>query len=262
MVKVIDLTGRRAVVTGGGTGIGQAVAVGLAEAGAKVAVNYRGSEEEAEEVVREICEAGGEAFAVQGDVSRAEDVERVFAEVDARWGGVDVLVANAGIQGEREPAWEADVDGWQKVIEVNLIGTFLSSRAALQRMVKQGKGVIIAMGSVHEVVPWAGYSAYCATKAGIAAMNQTLAQEAAEHGVRVLTVAPGAIRTPINEEAWNDPEKHADLLSKIPYGRLGEPREVADVVAFLASDLADYITGPSLLIDGGMALAPEFRTGG
>lgn len=203
----IQLTGKRVLVTGSSSGIGAAIAKHMGAAGAKVAVNYRSSEEGAEDTVKKIVDVGGEAFKVQADISDATAVEKMFAEIDNRWGGIDVLINNAGIDGERLKSWEIEAKDWKNVIDINLVGTFYCSRQALTRMVPAKSGVILNISSVHEEIAWSGHSAYTASKAGISMMMKSMAQEASPHGVRVLAVAPGAIRTPINEHVWSDPER-------------------------------------------------------
>jgi glucose 1-dehydrogenase len=258
----VQLDGKRALVTGGSSGIGEAIAMTLAEAGAKVGINCHAHLETAQEIVMRILKRGGEAFAVQADVSEPEAVARMFQELDEKWGGIDILVNNAGIDGGRALGWEADLGAWRKVIEVNLFGAFYCAQQALKRMVLQESGVILSISSVHEKIAWSGYSAYTASKAGLGMMTQTLAQEAARHGVRVLAIGPGAIKTPINRSVWSDPKSLKDLLDKIPLNRLGEPEEVARMVVVLVSDLASYLTGRTIFLDGGMTDYPDFSHGG
>jgi glucose 1-dehydrogenase len=258
----ITLDGRRALVTGGNTGIGAAVVKALAEAGAKVAINYVAHPELAQELVAGIRAAGGEALAVAADVSDPAAVAAMFAQVDKAWGGLDLLVNNAGVDGPRAAAWEADVAAWRKVIEINLMGAFHCAREALKRMVPQKRGVVLSISSVHEVIAWSGYSAYTASKAGLGMLTRTLAQEAAPYGVRVLALGPGAIKTPINRSVWSDAASLKDLLEKIPLNRMGEPEEIARMVVVLASDAASYLTGRTVFVDGGMTDYPEFAHGG
>ncbi|HEX7964684.1 MAG TPA: SDR family oxidoreductase [Gammaproteobacteria bacterium] len=256
----ISLDGKRALVTGANSGIGQAIAQGLARAGALVAINYVTRPEAAEQVARGI--GAGKALTVEADVTDERQVQAMFGKLDQAWGGLDVLVNCAGIDGKRAFGWEVDCETWRRVIEVNLFGAFNCARQALQRMVQQKSGVVLNVSSVHEVIPWSGYSAYTASKAGLAMLTKTLAQEAAPHGVRVLAIAPGAIRTPINEEVWSDHSMLNDLLAKIPEGRMGSVEDVADVAVLLASDAARYMTGSSVYVDGGMTLFPSFTHGG
>ncbi len=258
----IRLDGKRALVTGGSSGIGSAIALELAAAGAKVLVNYHSHPHAANEIVQQIEAAGGQAFAVQADVADENSVRQLFERIDQVWGGIDILINNAGIDGTRALSWENDLAAWQKVIGVTLLGVFYGSRLALQRMIPNQAGVILTISSVHEQIAWSGYSAYATSKAGVSMMMKTLAQEAAPHGVRVLCVAPGAIRTPINESVWSDPKQMQDLLTKIPLNRIGEPKEIAQMVVVLVSDVASYVTGQSIFIDGGKTDCPSFAQGG
>ncbi len=258
----IQLDGRRALVTGGNSGIGAAIALALAGAGAKVAINYIGHPEAAQELVGRIQAQHTNGLALQADVSSADAVKEMFQQMDQAWGGIDILVNNAGIDGERALGWEADPDAWRKVLEVNLFGAFYCTREALQRMVPQKRGVVLSISSVHEVIAWSGYSAYAASKAAVGMMTKTLAQEAAPHGVRVLALGPGAIKTPINKSVWSDPEGLKDLLEKIPLQRMGEPEDIARMAAVLVSDVAAYVTGRTIFVDGGMTDYPSFAHGG
>jgi glucose 1-dehydrogenase len=258
----ISIKGKRALVTGANSGIGASIAVGLAAAGARVCVNYVVDPEAAEAVAAGIRKAGGEALALQADVSEPGQVARMFAAVDQAWGGIDILVNNAGVDGPRAVTWEADPEAWAQVVRINLMGGFLCSRAALQRLVAQRSGVILNLTSVHEKIAWGGYGAYAASKAGLSMLTKTMAQEAAPFGVRVLSLAPGAIRTPINRAVWTDEASLADLITKIPLGRMGEPEEIARVVTFLVSDAASYLTGSTVYADGAMTDYPDFAHGG
>jgi NAD(P)-dependent dehydrogenase (short-subunit alcohol dehydrogenase family) len=258
----IRLDGKRALVTGASSGIGRAIAVALAEAGAKVAVNYRAHPDEAREVLQRIKSASGEAIAVQADVSDASAVAAMFPKIDEAWGGIDILVNNAGIDGPRAVAWEANLEAWRKVLEVNLFGAFYCAQQALKRMMPQKQGVILNISSVHEVIAWSGYSAYAASKAGLGMLTKTLAQEAAPAGVRVVALAPGAIKTPINKAVWDHPATFEDLLAKIALNRLGTPEEVARMAVVLVSDIASYVTGRTYYVDGGMTNYPGFAHGG
>ena len=258
----IRLNGMRALVTGANSGIGRAIAIGLAQSGARVAVNYVAAPEKADAVVAEIRAAGGDAIAVQADVSDAAQVAAMFARLDEAWGGIDVLVNNAGIDGGASVSWEADPAKWRRVIDINLAGAFLCAREALRRMVAQKSGVVLGISSVHELIAWTGFSAYTASKAGGAMMMKSMAQEAAPFGVRVLALGPGAIKTPINENVWSDPKMYADLIAKIPLGRMGTPEEIAAMAVFLVSDAAAYVTGTTVFVDGGMLDYPDFSHGG
>ena len=258
----IRLDGKRALVTGGNSGIGEAIVLALADAGAKVAINYVSHPEAAQALVKRIEAQGGAALAVAADVSDPEAIAAMFAAVDKAWGGIDILVNNAGIDGERARGWEAEIAAWRKVVEVNLLGAFHCAREALRRMVAQQSGVVLTISSVHEEIAWSGYSAYTASKAAVGMLTKTLAQEAAPYGVRVLSLAPGAIKTPINRSVWSDPQNLQDLLEKIPLKRVGDPQEIARMVTVLVSEVASYVTGRTVFVDGGMTDYPDFRKGG
>jgi NAD(P)-dependent dehydrogenase (short-subunit alcohol dehydrogenase family) len=258
----IDLGKKRALVTGGNSGIGEAIARSLCEAGADVAINYVTHSDAAGAIAADLRAKGGRAMTVLADIADDAQVDAMFKAVDDAWGGIDILVNNAGIDGPSALAWDADLAAWRKVLEINLFGAFYCSRQALRRMVPRKSGVIINMSSVHESIPWSGYSAYTASKAAISMLTKTLAQEAAPSGVRVLAVAPGAIKTPINQSVWGNPAGLADLEQKIPMGRMGDRDEIARMVAVLASDVASYATGTTIFIDGGMIDFASFAHGG
>jgi glucose 1-dehydrogenase len=253
--------GKVALVTGASSGIGWATAVRLGREGGVVGVNYRSDEEGARMAVQKIEEADGRAIAVRGDVSKEGDAERMVGEVVEAFGRVDILVNNAGIENER-PFLEMSLKDWEKVVSVNLTGAFLVSREAMKVMVENGGGVVVNVSSVHERIPWPHFAHYAATKGGLKMLTETLALEFAQRSVRVNAVAPGAIATPINRAKLEDSEKRAAVEKLIPWGRWGEPEEVAACVAFLASDEASYVTGATLFVDGGMALYPSFEGGG
>lgn len=261
------LDGQSAVVTGASSGIGQATAVSLAEHGAHVAVNYARDEDGAEETVERCRAHGVNSVAVQADVSDEGAVRSLFAAAVEAFGAVDILVANAGIQKDA-PFTEITKQDWDRVIGVNLTGQFLCMQEAVRQFRRQGRrvsralGKIIAMSSVHDVIPWAGHANYAASKGGLSMLMKTAAQELAAEGIRVNAVSPGAIATRINRDVWQDEDSRAALLTLIPYGRIGEPGDVGAAVAWLASDAADYITGHTMVIDGGMELYPEFRDNG
>ncbi len=258
----ISLEGKRALVTGGNSGIGEAIVDALSEAGAKVGINYVVHPEAAEKIETRIRGKRGEALALQADVTDPGAVAAMFDRMDEAWGGIDILVNNAGIDGERAPSWEADGGAWRKVIEVNLMGAFYCAQQALKRMISQKSGVVLSISSVHEIIAWSGYSAYTASKAAVGMMTKSLAQEAAPYGVRVLAVGPGAIKTPINRSVWSDPAGLKDLLSKIPLNRMGEAEEISRMVVVLVSDVASYVTGRTIYVDGGMTDYPDFARGG
>jgi glucose 1-dehydrogenase len=259
-----------ALVTGASSGIGAASAVALAGAGATVAVNHlAGDEDAANAVVARIEKAGGKAVPVAGDVSVEADVRKLFGDVIAQFGTLHVLVNNAGIQ--RDAAvLDMTLDDWQKVIGVNLTGQFLCAREAAREFVRRGidenvssaAGKIVCMSSVHQTIPWAQHVNYAASKGGVQMLMESLAQELAPQRIRVNSIAPGAIRTHINQAAWQTPQAEHDLLGLIPYGRIGSPEDVARAVVWLASDASDYVTGSTLVVDGGMMLYPGFRKGG
>jgi glucose 1-dehydrogenase len=259
---------QRALVTGGSSGIGEAISYAFASAGAAVLVDYVSHKENAERIARDINDAGGRAVAVQGDVAKPEDCLRLFDAMEQQFGGVDILVANAGIQ--RDNSFTAmTLAEWQQVIDVNLTGQFLCAQEAARRFRRQGPGPIspalgkvIFTSSVHQAIPWAGHANYAAAKGGLKLLMETMAQELAGEKIRVNAIAPGAIRTPINHDAWKDKEDRQALLTKIPYGRIGTPADVARAAVWLASDEADYVVGTTLFVDGGMMLYPEFREGG
>lgn len=263
------LAGQRAVVTGASSGIGEAMARALAQAGAAVAVNYHSGGDKARKVVADIAAASGAAFAIQADISQPADCKRLLDESAQRLGGVDILVANAGIQ--RDAAFaDMSFDDWRAVIDVNLTGQFLCGQEAVRRFRQQGMdarrscalGKIIFINSVHQRIPWARHANYAAAKGGLKLLMETMAQELAAEKIRVNAIAPGAIKTPINMPAWETPEAERELLRLIPYGRVGETIDVARAAVWLASDASDYVVGTTLFVDGGMSLYPGFREGG
>jgi glucose 1-dehydrogenase len=256
------LEGKRALVTGASSGIGRAIAQRLAREGASVVVNYLSNSQAAEEVVKEINAAGAKGIAIQADVSNEQQVDAMFERAVAELGGLEILVNNAGME-THHPFLEMPLDAWRKVIDVDLTGAFLCAQRAARVMTQSGAGgSIVNITSVHQIIPWGGYAHYCAAKAGLDMMSKTIALELAKQKVRVNSVAPGAIATPINQNVWGNHEGLKDLLRKIPTERMGQPEEIATVVAFLSSDEASYVTGATLYADGGMTLYPEFRQGG
>lgn len=263
------LAGQAALVTGGSSGIGAGIVDAFAAAGAMVAINYHSNADAAEEAARRIEAAGGRAIAVGGDVAEEAAVDAMVRQVAERFGRLDILVANAGLQ--RDAAFaDMSLKDWQRVIDVNLTGQFLCCRAAVRRFIAQeerpdlsrARGKIVCVSSVHEVIPWAGHVNYAASKGGVMLMMKSLAQEVAHRRIRVNSISPGAIRTPINREAWETEEALRRLLTLIPYGRIGETEDVAKAAVWLASDDSDYVTGTSLFVDGGMALYPGFEDNG
>ena len=266
---LLTVAGQSALVTGGGTGLGRAIALQLAAAGARVVVNYSGSEAAAAEVVNAIKSSGGDAYADRADVSSERDVLALFARMIERFGTIDILVANAGIQLDA-PIAEMSLAHWERVLAVNLTGQFLCAREAIREFRRRGvvaerscsAGKIICMSSVHQLIPWAGHVNYAASKGGVDLMMRTLAQEVAPDRIRVNAIAPGAIKTRINTEAWETPKALADLMKLIPYRRIGEPEDIGRAAVWLASDASDYVVGTTLYVDGGMTLYPEFASGG
>lgn len=263
------LRGQKALVTGASSGIGRSVALALGQAGADVMVNYASNQDTAEQVVDELKTFGRRALSFQADVSREEQVQAMFEHLLGEFGAIDILVNNAGVQRDA-PFDELSIGDWQQVLDINLTGQFLCAREAVRAFKHQGvrrdiscaAGKIICMSSVHEVIPWAGHANYAASKGGVMLMMKSLAQEVAPFHIRVNSIAPGAIRTRINQQAWDTSGAYQSLLDLIPYGRIGEPEDIARLVAWLASDESDYIQGTSIVIDGGMTLYPGFRTGG
>jgi glucose 1-dehydrogenase len=263
------LSGQTAIVTGASSGIGRGIALALGAAGANVIVNYHSEDEEAHEVARQIT-AGGSGAAVHGaDTADEAAVEGLFRRCVELFGTVDILVANAGLQKD-SPIDQMSLAQWTTVIAVNLTGQFLCARAAIREFKRRGPrpevsralGKIIHVSSVHEVIPWAGHVNYAASKGGVMLLMKSVAQEVAPLGIRVNSISPGAIKTPINRDAWSTPEALADLMRLIPYKRIGEPEDIGKAAVFLSSDDSDYITGTSLVIDGGMTLYPGFESGG
>ena len=245
------LVGQKALVTGAGSGIGAAVATALAQAGADVVINYVTKEEQAEAVAEEIRTASRSRVVThRADVSKEDQVQRMFECMLEEFGTIDILVNNAGIQRD-SPFDEMSLADWNLVIDVNLTGQFLCAREAVREFKRRGvvegvssaAGKIISISSVHEVIPWAGHVNYAASKGGLMMMTKSIAQEVAAHRIRVNSVAPGAIRTPINVDAWATPEALEQLLTLIPYKRIGEPREIGQAVVWLASDDSDYVNG-------------------
>jgi len=263
------LKGQSALVTGANSGIGKAIALGLAQAGADVVINYVAEPEAAQEVAHRIEFMGRKAIAIKADVSDEAAVDAMFAKAVQHFGTLHIVVNNAGLQ--RDAAIETmTLAQWQAVINVNLTGQFLCSRAAVKEFRRRGiqadiskaLGKIICVSSVHEQIPWAGHANYSASKGGVMMLMKSVAQEVAPQRIRVNGIAPGAIRTPINKSAWDTDEAYQKLMTLVPYGRIGEPHDIAQAAIWLASDAADYVTGTTLFVDGGMTLYPGFATGG
>ena len=263
------LKGQTALVTGANSGIGLAIAISLARAGANVIVNYVTKEEDAEAVAEEVRRCGQRAMIAQTDVSDEAQVQAMFAAAVREFGTIDILVSNAGVE-RNAPFHEMTIAQWDAVMNVNLRGAFLCAREAVREFLRRGvrpeisvaAGKIIFISSVHEVIPWAGHVNYAASKGGLMLLMKSLAQEVAEKRIRVNSIAPGAIRTPINSAAWSTTQAYAELMKLVPYKRIGEVEEIGRAAVWLASDFTDYLVGTTLFIDGGMTLYPGFETGG
>ena len=270
VMRSLDLLkGQTALVTGANSGIGRAIAVALGMAGANVIVNYVANPADAEAVAEEIRSGGQRAMTALADVADEAQVQAMFAAAVLEFDTIDILVSNAGME-RNAPFDEMSVGQWDAVINVNLRGAFLCAREAVREFLRRGvrpgisvaAGKIIFTSSVHEVIPWAGHVNYAASKGGLMMLMKSLAQEVAEKRIRVNSIAPGAIRTPINHAAWSTPEAYAELMKLVPYKRIGEIEEIGRAAVWLASDFTDYIVGTTLFIDGGMTLYPGFETGG
>lgn len=265
--RVLD--GQVALVTGANSGIGRGVALAMGAAGADVVVNFYSGDAAADEVVKQIQATGSRAIAHRADVSIEADVQGMFARGVDELGTVDILVNNAGLQ-QDAPFDELTLAQWERVIGVNLTGQFLCAREAVREFKRRGvmpevscsAGKIICMSSVHEMIPWAGHVNYAASKGGVMLMMKSIAQEVGPDRIRVNSIAPGAIRTPINTDAWETQEAYDSLMKLVPYGRIGEPDDIARAAVWLASDASEYVHGTSLFVDGGMTLYPGFATGG
>ncbi|HEX5280973.1 MAG TPA: SDR family oxidoreductase [Micropepsaceae bacterium] len=265
----LALAGQKALVTGANSGIGEAVAIAMGQAGADVAVNYVVGDDAANAVVETIRKSGVKAIALKADVSSESQVAAMFAEAVKQLGTIDILVANAGLQRD-QPFHEMTLERWNTVISVNLTGQFLCAREAVREFIRRGvvpavssaAGKIICMSSVHQEIPWSGHVNYATSKGGIKLLMESMAQELAPHRIRVNAIAPGAIRTGINRPAWDTEQALKALLTLVPYGRIGEPEDIARAAVWLASDESDYVVGTTLFVDGGMTLYPGFATGG
>ncbi|MEM1124739.1 MAG: SDR family oxidoreductase [Bacteroidota bacterium] len=265
------LKNQTCIVTGGSSGIGAAIAKAIGQEGANVVVNYYSGGDAATEIAAEIEASSdcGNAMTFQADVSKEKDVEAMFAATIEKFGTVDILIANSGIQKDA-PFHEMTLDQWQRVIDVNLTGQFLCARAAVREFLRRGMrpdvssalGKIIHVSSVHEIIPWAGHVNYATAKGGLVMLMQSLAQEYGRKRIRVNSIAPGAVKTPINESVWSDPDKFKEMMKLIPYNRIGQPSDIGGVAAWLASDESDYITGTSIFVDGGMTCYPGFTENG
>ncbi len=263
------LKGQSALITGANSGIGKSIAMEMAKEGARVVINYITDEEAVQSMMEEIKSFGGTAIAVKADVSQEDQVKAMFTQMIKSFGTIDILVNNAGIQ--KDSAFiDMSLQEWQLVMNVNLTGQFLCAREATIEFLRRGPvperssalGKIICMSSVHQTIPWAGHVNYATSKGGVSMLMKSMAQELGKHKIRVNSIAPGAIKTPINRSAWDTPEAEAKLLELIPYNRVGEPLDIAKAAVWLASDDSDYVHGSTLFIDGGMTLYPGFSTNG
>ena len=265
------LNGQIALITGASSGIGAGVAKSLSQAGATVVINHpvAATQAAADAVLKEITDAGGTGMTAQCDVSQEDEVTKMVADVVAKYGTIDILVNNAGLQRDA-PFHELTLEQWNTVINVNLTGQFLCAREVIREFLRRGPrpdvsaatGKIICMSSVHELIPWAGHVNYAASKGAIRMLMQSLAQEYGPQRIRVNSICPGAIQTPINRPAWETPQALNSLMTLIPYNRIGQPEDIGNLAVFLSSDLSDYITGASIFIDGGMTVFESFASGG
>jgi glucose 1-dehydrogenase len=263
------LEGQIALVTGASSGIGAGVAKALAKEGASVVINYSSSPEKAEKILNEIQLAGGTAIAIKADVSSEKEVVAMFKETYSHFGTIDILVNNAGLQKDGK-LHEMTLDNWNYVLGINLTGQFLCSREAIKEFLRRGivaeksksAGKIICMSSVHEVIPWAGHANYAASKGGVMMLMKTMAQEYAPMKIRINSIGPGAIKTPINHAAWQTPEAYNQLLKLIPSKRIGESEDIGGAAVWLSSDDSEYVNGITLFVDGGMLLYPGFEDNG
>jgi glucose 1-dehydrogenase len=264
-----SLKGQKALVTGANSGIGKAVALALGRAGADVVVNYFSGDESARAVAEEVVCGENRAYAHRADVSDEQQVQEMYQRMFEELGTIDILVANAGLQMDA-PLDKMSLQQWNRVLAVNLTGQFLCVREAVREFKRRGvrrdvscaAGKILCMSSVHEVIPWAGHVNYAASKGGVMLMMKSVAQEVAPYRIRVNSIAPGAVRTPINAAAWSTPQAYEELMRLVPYKRIGEPDDIARAAVWLASDQSDYVTGTTLFVDGGMTLYPGFEAGG
>lgn len=265
------LAGQTCIVSGGSSGIGSAVATAIGQEGANVTINYHSDKEGAEEVAHAICDSNicGQAIVYKCDVSKEDEVQAMFKTTLDHFGTVDICVPNAGLQ--KDAAFhEMTLEDWKMVIDVNLTGQFLLAREAIREFLRRGMrpdvsrslGKIIHMSSVHEIIPWAGHANYAASKGALIMLMQSICQEYAPQKVRCNSIAPGAIKTPINKSAWDTQEALDKLNKLIPYKRIGVPEDIGSVAVWLASDESEYINGTTIFVDGGMTCYPGFTENG
>jgi glucose 1-dehydrogenase len=263
------LKGQTAIITGANSGIGKGIAFALGAQGANVVVNYVTNEQEAFAIVAQIKKSGVDALAVKADVGNENEVVELFRSVVSHFGTIDIMVNNAGLQRD-SPFHKMTLDQWNTVLNVNLTGQFLCSREAVKEFMRRGPrpeiskalGKIICISSVHEIIPWGGHANYAASKGGVMQLMKSMAQELGGLKIRINSIGPGAIKTPINQSAWDTPQAEKNLLALIPYNRVGETADIGNAAAWLASDDADYVHGTTLFIDGGMTCYPGFSTNG
>ncbi|MBS9338233.1 glucose 1-dehydrogenase [Fructobacillus sp. M2-14] len=256
-----DLTGKVAVITGGSKGIGQSIALRFAQEQMKVVINYHSDKAGADKAVDAIKENGGDAVAIQADVSKEEGVNALLKAAEDNFGGMDIWVNNAGME-IKSPTHEVSLEDWKKVLDINLTGVFLGAKAALNYWLpKKQEGSIINMSSVHQQIPWPTFASYATAKGGVKLFTETLAMEYAPQNIRVNNIAPGAINTPINAEKFADPKQYQETQDMIPMAKIGDPEDVANAAVWLASNQSKYVTGETLYVDGGMKLYPAFKDG-
>ena len=241
-----------ALVTGSSQGIGRGIALRFAQEGAAVVINYNRTPKGADEALAEVEAAGGRGLIVQADLSKVEDVRRLIGTAIEHFGRLDILINNAGLE-THAPFWEVTEADYDKVLNVNLKGAFFATQTFVQHLMEtKRRGKVVNISSVHEELPFPNFAAYCASKGGLKMLTRNLSVELGPLGININSIAPGAIETPINSKLLNDPQKLGALLSQIPLGRLGQPGDVAGLAIFLASDDADYVTGSTYFVDGGL----------